>query len=168
MHKVETKSKKEANQIVGGYKGPVFTDRVGRKEVEAARLKYEEGSKPAQPARYGAGLGETVQGVALGQSAMVQDKEAGPCGMMQNEGTGLDVKVEDEGEGLDNRVEVVGAGPGDNRAETNSGDSHHGKTDIGDSEAVTNLGYSHQDGHKAGNMAETSIRSEEHRLNSSH
>ena len=53
MHKVETKSKKEANQIVGGYKGPVFTDRVGRKEVEAARRTRRGASRHSQPGTLG-------------------------------------------------------------------------------------------------------------------
>ena len=51
LHKVKTKGKEEANRIVRGYKGPVFTDRVGRMEVEPVRLRYEEGLKPVQPAR---------------------------------------------------------------------------------------------------------------------
>ena len=52
LHKVETKGKEEANRIVNGYKGPVFTDRVGRMKVEAVKLRYEDGFKPVQPARY--------------------------------------------------------------------------------------------------------------------
>ena len=51
-HKDETKGKEEASWIVSGYKGPVFTDREGRTEVEQDGLRYEEGHKPEQPARY--------------------------------------------------------------------------------------------------------------------
>ena len=52
LHKVKTKGKEEANRIVSRYKGPVFTDRVGRMEDEAGRHRYEEGLKPVHPARY--------------------------------------------------------------------------------------------------------------------
>ena len=52
LHEVETKGKEEANRIVSRYKGPVFTDKVGRMKVEEVRLRYEEGFKPVQPARY--------------------------------------------------------------------------------------------------------------------
>jgi hypothetical protein len=41
-----------ALQIVNRYKGPVFTDRVGRMKVEEVKLRYEDGFKPVQPARY--------------------------------------------------------------------------------------------------------------------
>ena len=50
--RVETKGKEEANRIVSGYKGPVFTDKVGLMKVEEVKLRYEEGFKPVQPARY--------------------------------------------------------------------------------------------------------------------
>jgi hypothetical protein len=49
---VETKGKEEANRIVSRYKGPVFKDKVGRMKVEEVRLRYEEGFKLVQPARY--------------------------------------------------------------------------------------------------------------------
>ena len=52
LHKVKTKGKEEANQIVNRYKGPVFTDRVGRMKVKEVELRYEDGFKPVQPARY--------------------------------------------------------------------------------------------------------------------
>ena len=39
-------------RIVNRYKGPVFTDRVGKMKMEAVKLKYEAGFKPVQPARY--------------------------------------------------------------------------------------------------------------------
>ena len=52
LHRVETKGKEEANRIVNGYKGPVFTDKVGLMKVEEVKLRYEEGFKPVQPARY--------------------------------------------------------------------------------------------------------------------
>ena len=34
LHKVKTKGKEEATEIVNRYKGPVFTDRVGTMKVE--------------------------------------------------------------------------------------------------------------------------------------
>ena len=37
LHKVKTKGKEEAIRIVNGYKGPVFTDRVGRMKVEVVK-----------------------------------------------------------------------------------------------------------------------------------
>ena len=43
LHKVKTKGKEEAMRIVNRYKGPVFTDRVG---------KMKSGLKLVQPARY--------------------------------------------------------------------------------------------------------------------
>ena len=46
LHRVRTKSKEEANQIVNRYKGPVFTNRVGRMKVEEVKLRYEDGFKP--------------------------------------------------------------------------------------------------------------------------
>ena len=52
LRKVKTKGKEEANQILNRYKGPVFTDRVGRMKVEEVKLRYVEGFKPVQPARY--------------------------------------------------------------------------------------------------------------------
>ena len=50
--RVKTKGKEEANQIVNRYKGPVFMDRVGRMIVEAVKIRYEDGFKPVQLARY--------------------------------------------------------------------------------------------------------------------
>jgi hypothetical protein len=52
LRRVKTKGKEEANQIFNRYKGPVFTDRVGRMKVEELKLRYEEGFKPVPPARY--------------------------------------------------------------------------------------------------------------------
>jgi hypothetical protein len=46
LHEVETKGKEEGNRMVSRYKGPVFTNRVGRMEVEEVKLRYEEGFKP--------------------------------------------------------------------------------------------------------------------------
>ena len=43
LHKVKTKGKEEAMRIVNRYKGPVFTDKVGRMKIEAVKLKYEAG-----------------------------------------------------------------------------------------------------------------------------
>ena len=52
LHKVKTKGKEEATKIVNGYKGSVFTDRVGKMKIEAVELKFEDGFKPVQRARY--------------------------------------------------------------------------------------------------------------------
>ena len=52
LHKVKTKGKEEATKIVNGYKGSVFTDRVGKMKMEAVELKFEDRFKPVQPARY--------------------------------------------------------------------------------------------------------------------
>ena len=51
LHRVKTKGKEEAKRIVNGYKGPVFTNRVGMK-VEEVKLRYEDRLKPVKPARY--------------------------------------------------------------------------------------------------------------------
>ena len=37
LHKVKTKGKEEATKIINRYKGPVFTDRVGKMPVQPAR-----------------------------------------------------------------------------------------------------------------------------------
>ena len=50
--KVKTKGKEETNWIINGYKRLVFTDRAGRMRIEMVRLKYKDGYKPVQPARY--------------------------------------------------------------------------------------------------------------------
>ena len=52
IHKVKTKVKEEATRIVNRYKGPVFTDRVGKMKMEVVELKYKDGFKLVQPARY--------------------------------------------------------------------------------------------------------------------
>ena len=39
-------------RIVNRYKGPVFTDKVGKMKMEAVELKYEAGFKTVQPACY--------------------------------------------------------------------------------------------------------------------
>ena len=44
--------REEATKIVNRYKAPVFTDRVGKMKMEAVELKYEDGFKQVQPARY--------------------------------------------------------------------------------------------------------------------
>ena len=45
LHKVKTKGKEEAVRIINRYKGPVFTDKVGKMKIE---VKYEAGFKPAR------------------------------------------------------------------------------------------------------------------------
>ena len=52
LHKVKTKGKEEATEIINRYKGPVFTDRVGKMKVEEVELRYKDGFKLVQPARY--------------------------------------------------------------------------------------------------------------------
>ena len=52
LHKVKTKGKEEVMRIFNRYKGPVFTDKVGKLKMEAVKLKYEAGFKPVWPARY--------------------------------------------------------------------------------------------------------------------
>ena len=52
QHKAKTKGKEEATKNVNGYKKPVLMDREGKKKIEEVELRYEEGSKPFQPARY--------------------------------------------------------------------------------------------------------------------
>ena len=39
-------------RIVERYKGSVFTDKVGNMKVDEVELRYEQGFKPIQPARY--------------------------------------------------------------------------------------------------------------------
>ena len=51
-HKVNTKGKEEATNIVNRYKGPVFTDRLGKMKMEVVEFKYEDRFKPVQLARY--------------------------------------------------------------------------------------------------------------------
>ena len=52
QHKVKTKGKEEATGVVNRYKRPVFMDKEGQMKMEAMELKYEDGIKPVQPARY--------------------------------------------------------------------------------------------------------------------
>ena len=112
----------------------MFTNSVGRKEVEAARLRYEEGSEPAQPARYtgphqhqhtsrylkdtdigaiyqgkeGGGPGAREQGRGVGLGEAVLGIAAGLGAMMQDLEAGQD-DIEAEGAGLNNVVEDEGA-----------------------------------------------------------
>ena len=135
-HRVETEGKEEANRIVGGYKGPVFTDRTGRKEDNYIGDSYqgEEGRGPGARERgRGAGLGELVLGRTAGLGAKVQNLEAGPGDTVQDEGEGRIVAMEDEGAGL---IDVV---------EDETGAMTKAKTDIGDSKAGTNRGDTLQD-----------------------
>ena len=52
QRKAKTKGKEEATKIVNGYKRPVLMDREGKMKMEDVEFKYEDGSKPVQPARY--------------------------------------------------------------------------------------------------------------------
>ena len=50
LHRIKDRGREEAIRIVDRYKGPVFTDRVGKMKMEAVKLKYKAGFKAAQPA----------------------------------------------------------------------------------------------------------------------
>lgn len=52
QHKVRTKGKEEATRAVKGCKRPVLKDKEGKKKIKEVEMKYEDGSKTVQPARY--------------------------------------------------------------------------------------------------------------------
>ena len=52
LHKVKTKGKEEATEIINRYKELVFMDRVGTMKVEEVEFTNEDGFKLLQPARY--------------------------------------------------------------------------------------------------------------------
>ena len=52
LHKVKTKGKEEATEIINRYKELVFMDRVGTMKVEEVEFRNEDGFKLVQPAMY--------------------------------------------------------------------------------------------------------------------
>ena len=144
LHEVETKGKEETNGIVSRFKRPAFTDREGRTEVEQEGIRYKEGPKPEQPARFA---------FNPGRQATSYDAEPGHNhkeDRSYKEGTDPHGKLRTR-DGVFRWDEESDASHQTNRGDPQqdghgTGDKNNAKTDSSDSEAGNNLGKAENSG----------------------